>query len=707
MNIGVAALDSPLVQQTKTEIRTLAAEIGELAHSQIEPEDFYHGFLPRLCVAMGGTAAAVWKVESQEVSQLEAGHLLPPELLSGRNPSEAHARILRCVIAEGQAILVPPNTVTVDADRPTNPLEDALVIVPVRVRDDIDFILEVAQRPAGGPAAQRGYLRFVAQMADLLADYLRRLQLRRLAEREDQLSLTEDWLLTITQAGDDAARCRLACDAIAELLDAEQALWIENSKRPKLKAIRGMTRVDPRSEYVGATRDFLQQKTAEEFVWYHATDRRGGGQAVGSENESKSLPSSQLKSPPDSLLSVSVDRLCELTGCRRLLVLTPPKSAYCILLAYHANCVSLEQSTTEWQDRTQRLAAAISGLVATSPSGSRLARLPFWNGPQSVSDARPKAIQVGLTRMALVALFSVIALFPVPQQISATGILQPVAKNPYYAPADAIVSEVFVESGQEVSAEQPLVQLTSQTLRDQIDRLEGEIRSAKARLDHLNHLLNRGNDLSARESDRLEGELQQLRIDRASNQRQLQILKEQESDLLVVAQQTGIVSSWDLRNRLLNRPVTGGELLVTTYRPEGNWQLELSIPDHRTGMVAEAMEKPAAALADAGKHGPSQAAGPRSSGHTGARVRFSLSSHPDELHEGVLTQLSSHAIRSGSSGDERTIVLAQARLSADELPLKKDGAVARATIDCGRVPAVWLVFRDAVWAISSRLKMIW
>ncbi|MEZ6078455.1 MAG: hypothetical protein R3C56_23125 [Pirellulaceae bacterium] len=109
-------------------------------------------------------------------------------------PSPPHERILRCVIAEGQPILVPPGSVKVEADRPHNPLSDALIIIPVRIQDEVEFLLEVIQRPSGGPAAQRGYLRFVAQMADLMADYLRRQQLREFQSDRDRLRRIEGWL---------------------------------------------------------------------------------------------------------------------------------------------------------------------------------------------------------------------------------------------------------------------------------------------------------------------------------------------------------------------------------------------------------------------------------------------------------------------------------------------------------------------------------
>ncbi|MEZ6078456.1 MAG: hypothetical protein R3C56_23130 [Pirellulaceae bacterium] len=66
------------MQQTKSEIRSLAAEIAQLASAALDPGEFYHGFLPRLCAAMGAKAAAVWRMAGSDSGlQLVAGHSLP------------------------------------------------------------------------------------------------------------------------------------------------------------------------------------------------------------------------------------------------------------------------------------------------------------------------------------------------------------------------------------------------------------------------------------------------------------------------------------------------------------------------------------------------------------------------------------------------------------------------------------------------------
>jgi hypothetical protein len=225
-----------------------------------------------------------------------------------------------------------------------------------------------------------------------------------------------------------------------------------------------------------------------------------------------------------------------------------------------------------------------------------------------------------------------------------------------------------------------------------MEQLQGDLQLTQERIEQLLDARNRGSDLTSQESDRLEGELEQLRISQHTAQQRLQILQSRESELLVMARAAGQVAAWDLANRLLNKPVEAGELLLTTFQPEQRWNLELAIPDYRVGMVGEAIQQ-------------AQQREPRS----GALVRFALSSHPDQFFSARLVKLASQATpRSpGDSWEMSRVVLGQAELDADLLPLKQDGAIAHATIDCGQVPAIWLVVRDAWLAVRSRIQMFW
>jgi hypothetical protein len=190
------------------------------------------------------------------------------------------------------------------------------------------------------------------------------------------------------------------------------------------------------------------------------------------------------------------------------------------------------------------------------------------------------------------------------------------------------------------------------------------------------------------EKDQLEFQISELKTIQGALENQQSEASKRLSELSLVARRSGTVSTWDLQNRLLNHPVQAGQLLASTFDPDDKWRLELSIPDHRAGLVADA-------LANA-----EQGAIP---------VHFSLTSHPDQILEAFAVNMAPQVtVQHDSTAAAARVVKTEAFIpDTSALPLRKDGAIARATIDCGKVPLVWLVFRDAYWAISSRVRMLW
>ena len=150
-------------------------------------------------------------------------------------------------------------------------------------------------------------------------------------------------------------------------------------------------------------------------------------------------------------------------------------------------------------------------------------------------------------------------------------------------------------------------------------------------------------------------------------------------------------SSWirwtlDIIEALVRAPQKA--MLTSTYNPHGKWRLLLSIPDYRAGLVGAAL------------HAAPQSALP---------VHFSLTSHPDRVLEAFAVDMAPQVTMDsdGTHAAQRVVRTAAYVRDADELPLKKDGAIARATIECGKVPLAWLVVRDAYWAVSSWCRMLW
>lgn len=704
---SVASLDPPLVQQTKSEIRNLAAEIAHLAHSPLTPDEFFSGFLPRLCAAMGATGAVAWQLSTETESEPQrsitqlAGHSVPAQLYrdtsvtSGKDsstrscttePTDAHREILNAIIAEGQPILVPPGDVKIEKDRPNNPIRETLIVVPVRIHDHVEFVLEVIQRPSGGPSAQRGYLRFVAQMADLMSDYLRRQQLRNVSEERHQLRRTEHYLLAIASVPQTSVRRLLAADALSELLDAEHAILVRTSPTMKAVAVSDCNNFDPRSETVLAAEALVQKMTnrsatpvqldSTSLGWesFQASERRN---IDGHEQESAT-------DEPADIVQQHVDELCQLLGCRWLVIFPLGTDAH--LTAIVAFTMTPPDSLSE--KRFTALACTIGNLLSATRKRGWLEHLAFTVLGIGQIEGRRKRIERVVTRLAIVGIGVMIAMFPVSQHVAATATLHPTSKRPYYAPHAGVVTQVLVEDGQTVKVGDILLKLTNPQLESRLDELVGELQLTEERIAEKTNRLSRGSELPAQQYDEIEGEIEQLKISQRALGKQATILQQQLNELVVVAAEDGTLASWDIRNSLQNRPVQAGDLLATTFVPDQAWSLLIAVPDLRAGMVSEAM----------------------SASDNSARVQFALSSHPDEIQSAAFRRMASQATLehpNSATNQARRVVLVEAVVAADDLPIRKDGAVARATIDCGKVPAIWLVSRDAIRAISSRIQMLW
>ncbi len=121
-------------------------------------------------------------------------------------------------------------------------------------------------------------------------------------------------------------------------------------------------------------------------------------------------------------------------------------------------------------------------------------------------------------------------------------------------------------------------------------------------------------------------------------------------------------------------------MLLSTYQPEAHGSCSCRSPS----------------ICWAGSANVAEAA------NRGLRVRYTLVSHPEHPLEGWLQRLAEQATR---TADGKNVVLGTA-IVGDDLPLKKEGAIAQVVLECGRVPAIWLITRDAYWACYTRLKML-
>ncbi len=685
----VTSLDSPNVQQTKSEIRNLANEIAVLASSDISEAEFYSGFLPRIIAAMGAKAAGIWRVhhsqESRELT-LEANHQLPEILLTAQNkPSLPHHSVLNCVVTESRSILVPPVTVTVEAERPTNPLDESLIITPIRFDGPVEYLVEVVHAASGGPAAQRGYLRFVAQMSDLMADFLRRCRLKEYRERFARVEDLEQWLVACASARELGHRFSIASNALAELTRSQQAVILARQKfrrNLQVKAVSGCRSFDSRSQAIATLASLVnqarKQHSDQTCIWLEATERRSDA-------------SSLVASPAESAdLQALVDKACDLLGARAIGVVHPEDShGWTTAFAFGADQVEnarleFEPSDSENPLGYQRLTGTFAALIAPNLKPGPLSRWSIgqnWFGADDNDLIRRLTIPV-----AVIAGLCALAVIPVPQRINATGTLIAKSKKHYYAPRTVSVERVHGDLGvgSQVIADQTLFDLQSDKLDEALRTVQARIGERTQQLEDLNTQIALDLNADRAKKTAVEGERDILNVQLQSDWSEREELEALKANLSIRARVGGRVSTFDAPNYLPGSTVRDGQLLLTTIDPNSRWELQVAVPEQRAALVTAQLEEDKA-----------------------VPLTYCLTRRPDRILHSTLTELAPQVVPAapGSPFQGRTIG-GVASVPGAELPMKKDGATVRVTLECGKVPLGWLVFRDAYNAVSSQIRLM-
>ena len=178
-------IDPGLLEQTKNQIRKLVAEIADLAESDIQPNEFYVEFLNRSVAAVAATGGAFWMMDGRGglrlQYQVEFG---VTGLMDGRVKTAPHDALLGCMLQASQAQIIPPSAVIEGVPQAFNPTEFALIIAPLMVDKQVVGLLEILMDPTRRAAQQKSTLRFVSDLCDLAATYLKNRQMRQMMSQQ-------------------------------------------------------------------------------------------------------------------------------------------------------------------------------------------------------------------------------------------------------------------------------------------------------------------------------------------------------------------------------------------------------------------------------------------------------------------------------------------------------------------------------------------
>ena len=674
-------LDPQLIEQTKQQIRSLVNEIAQLSKSDQSPEEFYGEFLPRVVSALAAIGGAVWTVEDQGRLALQYQiNLQQTKLRDSEEAQVQHGRLLHKAMTSGETILVPPHSGAGEGDEAANPTDFLLVLGPIKTELETIGIVEVFQRPDSGPNTQKGYLRFLRQMTDLAGDFFKSRQLRHFGDRQVLWSQLEEFTRVIHTSLDPRATAYMIANEGRRLIECDRvSVAIRKGSKCKIESVSGQDLFDKRSNTVRLLGQLATAVVAsEEPMWYSgdtsnmAPQVEDAVQEYVDDSHSKTVAVLPLFPPVNEEEEDDPDKREE------------PPAPIGALIVEQIEDARIPQRMIQRVDVVAKHSATA---LNNSLEHNSLFLMPVWRAigkAQWVLRARtlPKTIAI-----AVAVLVTLIALCVVPYPFKAhcPGNLQPVERQRVFAGLNGNVIDINVEHGSKVVAPNPatgeegtvLARLESTDLAIKVEENRGQLAETAEQLDTVwRNMTTR--TLSREEEKQLEGRREELQERLKTLKAQEALLQRQSRDLEVRSPIDGEVITWELEDRLLHRPVQQGNVLMEVVNTEGEWNLELRMPEKRMGHIDRYLRKLKEEDPDAS-----------------LPLEFILATHPNKTFHGHVTEINE---RAEVRDEEGVTVLIKADFEGEEaLPEHlRPGAEASAKIMCGYKPVGYVMLCDAI-----------
>jgi multidrug efflux pump subunit AcrA (membrane-fusion protein) len=669
------------VEQTKRQIRTLVQEISDMSKGDAAPAEFYPSVLQRIVQALVANGGAIWLVEDDKSLKLAYHISMEPELLEVDGDSAGkHLRLLRRIAQKGEGELIPPMTVFGEQQAEANPTRHLLVVCPFGSGKQLVGLIEIFQRPDAPPDTQRGYLKFVDHMSKLMGDWVKGQSLQRVSDRQLLWQQSDEFARHVHENLDLRDTAYAIANEGRRLIECDRVgVAILRGGKAKVIAISGQDAIENRSNIISSLNQLSTRVIKSgETLWYDgSTDSLPPQLEEAVEDyvdlsHSKNIVVLPIRRPEYTIEGDVQAKETKTTAER-------PKEIIGALIVEQIES-SLDKDTL--QGRIDLVYEHSARALSNSLVHNDLFLMPVWRALSRATwmfrgSALPKTLAIlGTALAALIGMF----LIKIDFDLKGNGILKPVVERQVFAHVDGEIDQVLVEHGSVVRANQPLVTLKNRDLEQQIADLQGQLEVTLGRLNVIPYEKANSTRLTDADLRKLESEEAELAQRKISLESQLAILNEKAIQLVRRSPIDGIVTTWDVEKTLRARPVVAGQALLAVAKTDGQWELEISMPEKRMKYLDEAIAK-------------------ASDGHL--PVDFILMTNPSQQLSGKLSAAQIHQ-RAEVAEEEGTVV--KLRVQPDSMDgLTRPGSKVIADVKCGRANAAFVWFHEVIEWIRANL----
>lgn len=686
--------DPALLEQTKNQIKKLVAEIADLAEADIQPPEFYQEFLGRAIAAVAASGGALWMLDGKGTLKLQ--HQIEfrlTGLMDGRVRTQPHDALLGALFQAAQAQIIPPGATIEGMPQAGNPTPFALILAPLFVDKQVVGLVEILMDPTRRAATQKSTLRFVGDLCDLASQYLKNRQMRQMMSQQRLWNQLEGFTHAVHGSLDLRETAYAVANDGKRLVGCDRfSVALKIGGRTMVEAVSGQEVVEQRSNLIRELTKLckLVIKGGEDLVYTGDTEAfspelRDALEIYVDEAGSKAVVITLLHKPE-----------------------TEPGKDKVPFGCLVAEQIGEELAPTDTHSRSEVVARHSSTALWNAAEHHRIFFKPllkFMGSPWRYLRGRTLA-KIGAVAGALLAAILIMAFVPWELTIQGKGSILPDERRNTYAPMPSRVAMIYpdpnregqdLEHGSVVEAGQPILQLESEELEKQLEQLQADEQSFMAQEASLIRKVNLERDPT--EKRMLEGQMVEARIRKEGAQEQLKVVREQMERLKITAPHAGRIVTWEVKKNLLGRPVEVGQELVSIASIDGEWVLEVNVPDDDMAPI----------LAAQGRLRADIAAGRKKPGET-LKAYFTSATDPEHRYHGYVRRIAAKAetiegehvvkVSIGFSDEVRAAFLRNNK----EL---RPGANVRARIECGQSRLAYVLFRDVINAFHESVLFRW
>jgi multidrug efflux pump subunit AcrA (membrane-fusion protein) len=369
-----------------------------------------------------------------------------------------------------------------------------------------------------------------------------------------------------------------------------------------------------------------------------------------------------------------------------------------------------ELAPTDMHARTEVVSRHASTALFNSQEHHKIFLKPLFKAlgsPWRMLRGRTLA-KIGAALAVALAVIAAMAFVPCTLTIEGHGSLLPEARQKIYAPVAGIVGEVLVDHDARVKKGDILAKLDSFELQKELKQLFLDNTKALSQMNSLEIQAQKLNS-SQENQEQLQVRAQQAeaRITAKYTREQIEILNDQIESMNIRSPQDGIITTWEAKKNLLGRPVEIGTELLQVAATDGDWIMEVEVPDDDMGPILAAHSKLEKEIAE----------GKKKVGTT-LPAYFVPMTGPETLYEGYVVRIAPGAETMAESEQYKnrhivkvTVGFSDAvrkdYLARNQIDEMRPGAEVRARVDCGRTNLAYYLLRKPIQVFYESVLFRW